>query len=113
MKTRESSTLVEHQQTEEPSTTQAEHTALLSSKESSRYQISSLLPHLRFLLPLCRQRWRLVQEMLHASECSAPDHLPIVTVDRRIPLCERGGRTDCSVLLQVYKELKPEGLNYR
>lgn len=83
------------------------------SSNSMRYNLSSLLPKMRFLLPLCNQRWRLVQELLRKTELSAPDYMPVITVDRRVPLIERHADLRSSVFLQVYRELKGEKLHFR
>ena len=83
------------------------------SSNSMRYNLSSLLPKMRFLLPLCNQRWRLVQELLRNTELSAPDYMPVITVDRRVPLIERHADLRSSVFLQVYRELKGEKLHFR
>ncbi|KAJ7374138.1 hypothetical protein OS493_009475 [Desmophyllum pertusum] len=83
------------------------------SSNSMRYNLSSLSPKLRFLLPLCNQRWRLVQELLHTTELSAPDYMPVITVDRRVPLIERHADSRNSVFLQVYYELRGEKLHFR
>lgn len=83
------------------------------SSNSVRYDLSSLLPKMRFLLPLCNQRWRLVQELLHTTELSAPDYMPVITVDRRVPLIERHADSRNSVFVQVYHELKGEKLHFR
>ena len=83
------------------------------SSNSVRYDLSSLLPKMRFLLPLCNQRWRLVQELLHTTELSAPDYMPVITVDRRVPLIERHADSRNSVFLQVYRELRGEKLHFR
>ena len=83
------------------------------STSSVRYDLSSLLPKMRFLLPLCNQRWRLVQELLHTTELSAPDYMPVITVDRRVPLIERHADSRNSVFLQVYHELRREKLHFR
>lgn len=83
------------------------------SSNSVRYDLSSLLPKLRFLLPLCNQRWRLVQELLHTTELSAPDYMPVITVDRRVPLIERHAESRNSVFLQIYHELRGEKLHFR
>lgn len=83
------------------------------SSNSVRYNLSSLLPKMRFLLPLCNQRWRLVQELLHTTELSAPDYMPVITVDRRVPLIERHADSRSSVFLQVYHELRGEKLHFR
>lgn len=83
------------------------------SSNSVRYDLSSLLPKMRFLLPLCNQRWRLVQELLHTTELSAPDYMPVITVDRRIPLIERHADSRSSVFVQVYHELRGEKLHFR
>ncbi|KAL9980549.1 hypothetical protein ACROYT_G009151 [Oculina patagonica] len=83
------------------------------SNNSVRYDLSSLLPKMRFLLPLCNQRWRLVQELLHTTELSAPDYMPVITVDRRVPLIERHADSRNSVFVQVYHELKGEKLHFR
>ena len=80
---------------------------------SVRYNLSSLLPQIRFLLPLCSQRWRFVHELLHSTELSAPDYMPVITVDRRLPLAERHSESRSSVFLQVYHELKREKLHFR
>ena len=83
------------------------------SSNSVRYDLSSLLPKMRFLLPLCNQRWRLVQELLRTTELSAPDYMPVITVDRRVPLIERHADSRNSVFLQVYHELRGEKLHFR
>ena len=83
------------------------------SSNSVRYDLSSLLPKMRFLLPLCNERWRLVQELLHTTELSAPDYMPVITVDRRVPLIERHTDSRNSVFLQVYHELREEKLHFR
>ncbi|XP_020623627.1 uncharacterized protein LOC110061133 [Orbicella faveolata] len=83
------------------------------SSNSVRYDLSSLLPKMRFLLPLCNQRWRLVQELLQTTELSAPDYMPVITVDRRVPLIERHADSRNSVFLQVYHELRGEKLHFR
>ena len=81
--------------------------------DSVRYDLPSLLPKLRFLLPLCNQRWRLVQELLHTTELSAPDYMPVILVDRRVPLIERHADLRSSVFQQVYQELRGEKLHFR
>lgn len=78
-----------------------------------QFSVASLLPRIRFLLPLCSQRWRLVHELLHATELSAPDFMPVVTVDRRVPLIDRHGNTRNSVFSQIIRELKREKLHFR
>lgn len=83
------------------------------SSNSVRYDLPSLLPKLRFLLPLCNQRWRLVQELLHTTELSAPDYMPVILVDRRVPLNERHADLRSSVFQQVYQELRGEKLHFR
>ena len=83
------------------------------SSNSVRYDLSSLLPKMRFLLPLCNQRWRLVQELLRTTELSAPDYMPVIAVDRRVPLIERHADSRNSVFLQVYRELRGEKLHFR
>lgn len=85
----------------------------LNDNSSARYSLSSLLPKIRFLLPLCSQRWRLVHELLHTTELSAPDYMPVITVDRRVPLVERHAELRSSVFLQVHRELKGEKLHFR
>ena len=77
------------------------------------YGLTSLLPKIRFLLPLCSQRWRLVHELLHTTELSAPDYMPVIMVDRRVPLVERHADLRSSVFLQVYHELRGEKLHFR
>lgn len=84
-----------------------------TDSSSVRYSLSSLLPKIRFLLPLCNQRWRLVHELLHTTELSAPDYMPVITVDRRVPLRERHADSRTSVFLQVYHELRGEKLHFR
>lgn len=78
-----------------------------------RYCLTSLLPKIRFLLPLCSQRWRLVHELLHITELSAPDFMPVITVDRRVPLAERHADSRSSVFLQIYRELRGQKLHFR
>ena len=78
-----------------------------------RYGLTALLPKIRFLLPLCSQRWRLVHELLHTTELSAPDYMPVIMVDRRVPLVERHADSRSSVFLQVYRELRGEKLHFR
>lgn len=78
-----------------------------------QFSLASLLPRIRFLLPLCSQRWRLVHELLHATELCAPDFMPVVAVDRRVPLIDRHGNTRNSVFLQIIRELKREKLHFR
>lgn len=85
----------------------------LIDNSSARFSLSSLLPKIRFLLPLCSQRWRLVHELLHTTELSAPDYMPVITVDRRVPLVERHAELRSSVFLQVHRELKGEKLHFR
>lgn len=78
-----------------------------------QFSLASLLPRIRFLLPLCSQRWRLVHELLHTTELSAPDFMPVIAVDRRVPLMDRHGNTRSSVFLQIIWELKREKLHFR
>lgn len=78
-----------------------------------RCGLTSLLPKIRFLLPLCSQRWRLVHELLHTTELSAPDYMPVIMVDRRVPLVERHADSRSSVFLQVHRELRGEKLHFR
>ena len=100
-------TLLSHKLSTSPVNTQE------SDGSPVRFSLASLLPKIRFLLPLCSQRWRLVHELLHATELSAPEYMPVITVDRRVPLIERHANTGSSVFLQVNHELKKEKLHFR
>ncbi|XP_065667346.1 uncharacterized protein LOC100214952 isoform X3 [Hydra vulgaris] len=82
------------------------------NKNKFRYLPNKILPRCRFLLPLSKKRLTFVKEMLHSSERSAPQHIPVIFIDRSIPLSQRKTESD-TVFKQLYYGVLQKQLNYR
>lgn len=78
-----------------------------------RYNASSILSSLRFLLPLSHRRMGIIAELLRATEQPLPDQTPVVYIDRRISLAERLSCPRKSVFYQIFEELKGENMSFR
>lgn len=82
-------------------------------ESTQRYNASSILSSLRFLLPLSSRRIGIIGELLRATEQPLPDQVPVVYVDRRTSVAERLCSPETSVFYQIFDELKGENMNFR